>query len=307
MTARQQPRTELGAYLRRRRESTDPASLGLPRGARRVTGLRREEVATFAGVSVDYYTRLEQGRETRPSGQLLAAVSRVLHLNEVERIHLYRLAGVDVSPPAQGLSVTVSPQTRWLLDEWSMNPAFIYNDAQDIVACNALGDALYGGFSEKRNFAQMIFLDSHAAVFYREWERVALDTVGALRQAWGKPAVRPGIQRVVDALTDESDEFANMWSTHAVIGKEHREKRLRHPSVGELTLQYHDFVVPDAPDLHLLVCDAEPGSASKDALQELRSRTPTGKLTARNIPEKGDAAGRADVGSDQTFTRSTIS
>lgn len=267
--SRGRSRTVFGAYLRRLREATDPESLGLPRGQRRVSGLRREEVATFAGVSVDYYTRLEQGREENPSQQMLDSLCRVLQLNEDQRVHFHRLAGTDPAPRPAPLTTDVPREIHLLLERWSMNPAFVYNDAQDIVAVNCLGQALYQGFSSMANFAQMMFVDPHAKSFYVDWDLVALDTVGALRQAWGKPSVRPGVQEVVDRLTAADADFAQMWSGHAVIGKHRRTKRLLHPSVGEMTLEYHDFTMPDTGDLHLLVCDAEPGSRTEESLRLL--------------------------------------
>lgn len=262
-------RSELGAYLRGRREAVEPESLGLARGQRRVAGLRREEVATFAGVSIDYYTRLEQGRETSPSPQLLDALCRVFRLSEDERLHLYRLAGADVVQERSPLGTDVSPEIQGLLDRWSTNPAFVYNEGQEILAANALGRTLHQGFSRTDNFARMMFLDPFARTFYVEWERVALETVGALRQAWGKASARAGIQDLVDSLADVDADFARMWDVHVVLGKTHKTKRLLHPVVGQLTLEYHDFIVPSAQSLHLLVCDAERGSESEASLELL--------------------------------------
>ncbi|NJQ03156.1 helix-turn-helix transcriptional regulator [Streptomyces zingiberis] len=267
-------RTELGVYLRRRREAIEPESLGLARGRRRVTGLRREEVATFAGVSVDYYTRLEQGREASPSPQLLSALCRVFRLSEDERLHLHRLAGADAAQQRAPLGADVSPEIQALLDRWPMNPAFVYDEGQEILAANSLGRMLHQGFSRTDNFARMMFLDPFARVFYVEWERVARATVGALRQAWGKASVRAGIQDLVDGLADADADFAEMWDAHVVIGKSHKTKRILHPAVGQLTLEYHDFIVPAAQGLHLLVCDAPPGSTTEESLRLLGSLSP---------------------------------
>ncbi|MFE1362005.1 MULTISPECIES: helix-turn-helix transcriptional regulator [Streptomyces] len=267
-------RNELGVYLRRCREAIEPESLGLARGQRRVTGLRREEVATFAGVSIDYYTRLEQGRESSPSPQLLSALCRVFRLSEDERLHLYRLAGADVMQQQSPLSADVSPGLRGLLDRWSMNPAFVYHEGQEILAANSLGRMLYQGFASVDNFARMMFLDPFARTFYVDWERVALETVGALRQAWGKTSVRAGVQDLVDHLADSDADFAEMWDAQVVIGKSHKTKRILHPAVGPLTLEYHDFIVPGAQGLHLLVCDAQRGSRTEESLQLLGSLSP---------------------------------
>jgi transcriptional regulator with XRE-family HTH domain len=272
-------RSELGAYLRGRREAIEPETLGLARGQRRVTGLRREEVATFAGVSIDYYTRLEQGRETSPSPQLLRALCRVFRLTEDERVHLYRLAGADVVQQPSPLSEDVSLEIQGLLDRWSMNPAFVYNEGQEILATNSLGRMLYQGFSNTDNFARMMFLEPFARTFYVDWEQVALDTVGALRQAWGKASVRTDIQDLVDDLSDADADFAQMWDAHVVTGKSHKAKRLLHPAVGQLTLEYHDFVVPSGQGLHLLVCDAQRGSTTEESLQLLGSLSPDAGAT----------------------------
>ncbi|AQA03103.1 hypothetical protein BVC93_12455 [Mycobacterium sp. MS1601] len=261
--------SDLGTYLRARRHAVDPAQVGLPRGRRQVQGLRREEVATLAAISSDYYTRLEQGRETHPSAQLLDALARVLHLNTDERLHLFRLAGAD--PTARvGLGATdVLESTRALLRRWESTPAFIYNDAQDILAANDLGHALHCGFSASENFARMIFLDAEGATFFVDWEQIALATAASLRHAWGKCHSRAAVQLVVDELRSASGTFEAMWTMHHVVDKSHHTKTLQHPAVGRLTLDYHTFDLPAARDQHLLVCDATAGSASDAALRHL--------------------------------------
>ncbi|WP_412811957.1 helix-turn-helix transcriptional regulator [Saccharopolyspora sp. MS10] len=263
MAADPKRRTELGAYLRARRAAVDPADVGLPRGRRRVSGLRREEVATLAGVSVDYYSRLEQGRERHPSPQLLSSLGRVLRLDEEERLHLHRLAGADPAQATAHVARSVSAPLRGLIDRWSQNPAFVYDDAQEILAANALGRALHSGFANPDNFARMVFRDPAGASFFVEWERVASDTVGFLRQAWGKSASRSRTEAVVDELLESSVDFRRMWRAHSVIGKSHRTKTLHHPEIGRVVLEYHSFTVPDAPGQHLLICDAPAGSESE--------------------------------------------
>lgn len=263
--------SELGAYLRARRAAVDPEDVGLVRGRRRVAGLRREEVATLASVSVDYYKRLEQGRENRPSPQLLNALGRVLRLTPDEQLHLYRLAGVDPAGAAAPASRTIPAALRRLLDQWPMNPAFIFNDLQDIVAANALGAALHASFEHSDNFARMVFLDREGPRFFAEWEKVAADTVATLRQAWGRPAARGRVQPVIDELRTNSDEFARLWSSHVVSGKSHETKSLDHPEVGPLVLEYHSFEVSGISGQYLLVCQAEAGSRSEQALRLLGS------------------------------------
>jgi len=262
---------ELGKFLRIRRGLINPEDVGLPRGRRRVPGLRREEVATLAGVSVDYYTRLEQGRERHPSPSLLSALSRVLRLTADEHTHLYRLAGAD---PTQGVSSStryVAPALRQLLDQWPVNPAFLYDDVQEILATNALGAALHTGFSRADNFGRMLFLDPEGKRFFAEWDRVALDTVATLRQAWGRPAERNRVEVLVNELRSGSDEFSQMWETHTVAGKVHHNKVVDHAAVGRLFLDYHTFEVTGSVNQYLLVCRAEPGSPSEEGLKLLGS------------------------------------
>lgn len=267
-TPRQHARTDLGQYLRSRREAIDPGALDLPVGRRQVQGLRREEVAAFAGVSVDYYTRLEQGREKHPSPNLMDALSRVLQLDADETLHLYRLAGADPTPRTR--RDAASPDhLQPLIDRWPLSPAFVYNDAQDIHIANPLGGALHRGFAQPDNFAHMIFLDPHGRRFFVEWERVAADTVGVMRQAWGKLASRAGLQPIVDELRTCSSEFRELWETHEVVGKIHHTKTLEHPEVGRMTLEYRTFDIPAAHDQHLLICDAAPESDAERTLRRL--------------------------------------
>jgi transcriptional regulator with XRE-family HTH domain len=266
-----------------------PESVGLPRGRRRVAGLRREEVATLAGVSVDYYTRLEQGRERHPSPQLLDALGRVLALDVDERLHLYRLVDAD---PAQDAAIAQRPVARELvalMQRWPMNPAYVYDDAQDILATNALGAAFHAPFARADNLAAMVFVDPEGRRFFRDWETVARGTVGALRQAWGKATSRGRVAAVVAGLEDSSADFARLWRTHTVIGKGSERKRISHAGVGELTVDYLGFDIPGVPDQHLVVCDAPAGSASEDALRLL------GSLAAAGSAERGEdvAAGRS--------------
>lgn len=261
--------TDLGAYLRSRRQAVDSEQLGLPRGRRQVRGLRREEVATLASISSDYYARLEQGRETHPSTQLLNALAGVLQLTTDERLHLFRLAGADPTARLGATTGTVAESMRSLMERWSSTPAFVYNDAQDILAANELGRALHSEFSAPDNFARMIFLDPQGVQFFVEWEAIAMGTAASLRHAWGKPRSRPAVQRVVDELRNVSAAFESMWNTHSVIDKGHHTKIVHHPAVGRLILDYHSFDLPAARDQHLLVCDAAPGSTSEDALRRL--------------------------------------
>ncbi|MCV7208077.1 helix-turn-helix domain-containing protein [Mycolicibacterium canariasense] len=272
---------ELGVFLRIRRGLVRPEEVGFPRGQRRVSGLRREEVAILIGVSVDYYTRLEQGRERHPSPPLLGALSRALRLSMDEHVHLHRLAGVDSAHGISRTNRSVTPALRQLLDQWSMQPAFIYNDVQDILASNALGTVLHAGFSNADNFGRMVFLDPEGKRFFAEWDRVATDTVAALRQTWGRPSERHRIQPLIDEIRCGSAEFENLWRTHTVASKSHATKLIEHPAVGRLSLDYHTFEVTGVVDQYLLVCRAEPGGRSEQALKLLGTLSATERAKGR--------------------------
>ncbi|MFD2470418.1 helix-turn-helix transcriptional regulator [Amycolatopsis silviterrae] len=257
--------TELGDFLRARRAQRSPEDAGVHySGRRKVPGLRREEVAVLAGVNVDYYTRLEQGRETRPSGQVLDALCRALDLDLDARAHLYRLAGVvwQSAPAPQ----TVSPELRQLMDTYSQSPAFVLNRILDILATNTLADALFSPFESADNLARMTFLDPAGRQFYARWDWTAQATVANLRSA-----VDPALPSLVAELSEGSAEFRALWETHQVRGKTREPKQLVHPAVGPLTLTYQAFDVRSAPGQQLIVYLAEPGSASADALSLLNS------------------------------------
>ncbi|MGW7534354.1 helix-turn-helix transcriptional regulator [Amycolatopsis sp. NPDC054798] len=261
--------TELGDFLRARRSQRSPEDAGVRySGKRKVAGLRREEVAVLAGVNVDYYARLEQGRETRPSPQVLDALSRALDLDPDAREHLYRLAGAappDLPVPAPQ---TVSPELRQLMDSYPHAPAFVLNRVLDILAANALADALFSPFRAADNLARMTFLDPAGRQFFARWDWTAQATVANLRAAAG---LDPGLPRLVEELSEGSAQFRTLWETHQVRGKTQEPKHLVHPAVGALTLTYQAFDVRSAPGQQLIVYQAEPGSASADALALLRS------------------------------------
>ncbi|KXK63711.1 hypothetical protein AWW66_01750 [Micromonospora rosaria] len=252
--------TEFGTYLRARRARVDPEDAGLPRGRRRIEGLRREEVAALAGVSVDYYKRLEQGRERHPSTQLLGALSRVLRLTSEEQTHLHRLAGAGVLDSATAPGRPVSPALRRLLDQWETTPAFVYDDAQDILTANALGTALHAGFTRPTNFTRMIFLDPAGPRFFTEWDTIAAGNVAMLRRAWGRADARPRVQALVDDVYHRSAGFARLWDSHTVAGKPPGDKTFHHPAIGRIALTHHSFTVSETTGQHLLVYGGDPGT-----------------------------------------------
>jgi transcriptional regulator with XRE-family HTH domain len=272
----------LGEFLRARRSGLRPQDVGMPsHGVRRVAGLRREEVAVLAGVNADYYTRLEQGRERHPSPQVLDALGRALLLDTDARLHLHRLAGV--APAARGsLHVTeqVSPALRQLMDGYAHTPAFVMSRTLDLLATNALTDALYAPFTPADNLARMTFLDPAGRQFYQDWDRAAQAVVANLRQAAGFDPEQPRLGELVDTLTEHSAVFRRLWAEHSVRGKTRDAKQLLHPDVGALSLTYQSFDVRDAPGQQLVIYHAEPGSPSAHALTLLGSLHAGGRRTA---------------------------
>ncbi|WP_456153894.1 helix-turn-helix transcriptional regulator [Saccharothrix syringae] len=245
--------TELGAFLRARRARVDPADAGLPPvGRRRVTGLRREEVAVLAGVNPDYYARLEQGRERNPSPQVLDALGRALNLDADARDHLHRLAGV--TPAHRPAPAAVDPALRRLLDGYPTTPAFVLDHTSDLLASNALADALFSPFTAADNLARMVFADPAARAFYAHWDRVAEATAAHLREGFGHDPGSPRLRALVAELSGTSAEFAALWESHVVRGKTSEGgKALVHPDVGPLTLAYQAFDVRGAAGLQLVV------------------------------------------------------
>ncbi|WP_029901709.1 helix-turn-helix transcriptional regulator [Nocardia brasiliensis] len=278
---------ELGAFLRARRAQRAPEDAGvLYSGRRKVTGLRREEVAVLAGVNADYYARLEQGRETHPSPQVLDALCRALDLGPDAREHLFRLAGTTPDDTPAQVAQTVSPDLRQLMDNSPHTPAFVLNHILDVLATNALADALFSPFRAVDNLARMTFLDPAGRRFYTRWDWTAQATVANLRVAVGRTPHDPGLRRLVTELDENSPHFRTLWETHQVRGKTREPKHLMHPDVGPLTLTYQAFDVRSAPGQQLIIYQAEPATPSAHALTLLGSlhtpRAPVDTPTREN-------------------------
>lgn len=266
---------ELGDFLRSRRARISPEDVGLNSyGRRRVPGLRREEVAQLAGVSVDYYIRLEQGRGPSVSDAVLDAIARVLRLDETEHAHLRTVARPKARKASAPSVRRVRPGLRLLLDLFDRAPAFVLGRRMDVLAWNALGDAL-NGFSGlpagERNMPRQAFLAPGARELYPDWPAVAAETVAYLRLDAGLHPDDKELAALVGELSLKSEDFRRLWADHQVRAKTYGVKRMVHPVVGELTLPYETLAVPGEPELSLVVYTPEPGSETAERVALLAS------------------------------------
>ncbi|MDO9397998.1 MAG: helix-turn-helix transcriptional regulator [Herbiconiux sp.] len=283
------PHRELGEFLCRARARREPETTGLiPDGRiRRVPGLRREEVALLAGVSTDYYTRLEQGRSLSPSLQVIDALVRALGLDPAGESYLRTLvgaAGAGVSRSRPSVQ-RVRPGLHQLLDSFRTQPALILGRRTDILASNALARALFADFESMpavhRNYARWMLLDDGARDLFREWEEQARNAVEALRLDAARTPDDRGIQQLVGELSVASSEFRQWWSAHRVHQRTHGTKGLNHPLVGELDVQFETFTLPGETSQTLYVYTTEPGSASQQSLSVLASGMQTATAEGR--------------------------
>ncbi|MGA5552684.1 helix-turn-helix domain-containing protein [Streptomyces pseudogriseolus] len=272
---------ELRDFLRARRARLSPEDTGLPPGAgvRRVPGLRREEVARLAGVSVDYYVRLERGRNLNVSDSVLDAVARALRLDSTESAHLRALARPRPSrrratpePPQR-----VRPSLRLMLDRLDDVPVMILGRRTDVLAANRLARVLFTDFdalpARERNMARYLFLAPGARTRLPDWERSARDTVAALHLYTGRHRDDPALPALIGDLSLHSDEFRRWWAHHEVATCTHGTARFHHPLVGGLTLSNESFTPTDDPDLRLHLLTAEAGSPDRQALDLLAGWT----------------------------------
>lgn len=276
-------RSEIREFLTSRRAKVTPEQAGLTSsyGSRRVAGLRREEVAVLAGVSVPYYTRIERGDMNGVSDSVLEALARALQLDEAERAHLFDLARAlrptSAPPRRRAPRQRVRPSIQHLLDGLTGAAAFVHNPRLDNLAANQLGCALYSDMFSRAtgpgpvNSARYVFLDPGARDFYVDWDRAASDVVAVLRSAGGRDPYDRDLSDLVGELSTQSAEFRTRWAAHNVRFHDTGIKDLHHPVVGDITLTYNRMEVAADPGQMLMIWTAEPASKSAEALSLLGS------------------------------------
>ncbi|MFE4057230.1 helix-turn-helix transcriptional regulator [Streptomyces sp. NPDC059096] len=273
---------EIREFLATRRAKITPQQAGLPAfgGAnRRVPGLRREEVALLAGVSIDYYARLERGQLSGASEEVLEALSRALHLDDAERAHLHDLAAAQRRRPprraARKPKMPVSASLTRVLESMTDAPAFIRNGRLDILAANPLARALYAplftGSGRPVNIARFQFLDPTSRDFFPDWNAAVNTTVSLLRTEAGRAPGDAELTGLIGELVTRSDEFRAAWAKHNVRLHHTGRKPFRHPAIGEITLDFDAMELPAHPELTLTAYSAEPGTPAHDALRLLAS------------------------------------
>ena len=292
--------SELARFLSSRRAKVTPEQVGLPSyGQRRVPGLRREEVASLAGVSVDYYKRLERGNATGASDAVLEALADAMQLDDAERAHLLDLARAASPGPTRRArrpaQQRVRPVVRQILD--SINaPATVSNMRCDYLAANQLGRALYAPLFESReqppNSARFTFLDPAAQDFFIDWEKAAKDLVATLRSMAGRNPYDRALTDLVGELSTRSEAFRTWWAAHNVRHHQTGTKRLHHPVVGDLTLSYEVMEVAADTELRLAIFTAERGGPSEAAVNLLGSWTAT--------PDHNQSGSTSDVAGAST-------
>jgi transcriptional regulator with XRE-family HTH domain len=274
---------EIREFLASRRARITPERAGLPAygGRRRVPGLRREEVALLAGISVEYYTRLERGNARGVSESVVEGIARALQLDEAERAHLFDLVRTaNTTRPPQRRRVPkqhLRPSIQHILDGLTGAAAFVHNARLDNLAANRLGRALYSDMFSRAagpgpvNSARYVFLDPGAREFYADWDRAASDVVAVLRSAAGRDPYDRDLSDLVGELSTQSDEFRTRWAAHNVRFHDTGIKDLHHSVVGDITLTYNRMELAADPGQMLTIWTAEPGSRSAEALGFLAS------------------------------------
>ena len=268
--------TELGRFLRAHRTRVTPEEAGLPAGPgpRRTPGLRREELATLAGMSIDYYARLERGKEAHPSPSVVDALARVLLLDQHEHAHLRDLAvcaaRTTAPEPSTAPTSSVGPGVTLLLESLRPNPAVVVSRTLDLLAWNPGGLRLFVGMEqwpvEKRNVARWVFLNPGARTVFDHWEEQIRSCVGRLRALAGTDPDAPDLVGLVDELLAESPEFVQLWERYDVRAHTHGRKTFHLPDIGDLTLGYQSMQLEGAPGHRLVAHYADPGTPDHDKM-----------------------------------------
>ncbi len=283
---RPEHRDQIRDFLATRRAKLTPEQVGLPTsGRRRVPGLRREEVAVLAGVSTEWYTRLEKGHISGVSEEVLDAVAQALRLDQDERTYLFDLAHAARRAPSRRKDVQVPPPVQWLLDSMTMSAAFVRNGRSDLVAVNALARSVLAPVFDspttaqhgRANLARYVFLDPGSRQFFVDWDAAAVIAAALLRAEAGREPHDRALRELIGELSTLSTEFRSQWAAHDVRIRHDGTKRLWHPQVGdlELTFQSLDLPMSNRTLYDLTVYTAEPGSTSEDRLKLLASLAAT--------------------------------
>jgi transcriptional regulator with XRE-family HTH domain len=279
---------EISEFLTSRRARVSPEQAGLTSyGARRVPGLRREEVAVLAGVSVPYYTRLERGDMSGASDGVLEALAGALRLDDAERAHLFDLARAaaptGARPRRRSGKPRIRPEVQWTLDAITGAAAYVSNERLDILAANELGRALFSELytrpARPANHARFVFLDPRSESFYADWDRAARETAAILRAAAGRDPYDRDLSDLVGELATQSEAFRTHWAAHNVRFHATAVKHLHHPAVGDLSLSFNRLDIAADSGLTMFIYAAEPGTRSAEALNLLGSWAATVDLT----------------------------
>jgi transcriptional regulator with XRE-family HTH domain len=284
--------TEIREFLTSRRGRVTPEQAGLRNygGRRRVSGLRREEVAMLAGISAEYYTQLERGSVSGVSEDVLDAIVRTLQLDDIERAHLFHLVRAAKQLPVKPNRTTIPVRSgvQRVLDSMTDAAAFVRNSRLDVLSANRLGDALYADLfanpQRPANLARFVFLDARARDFYVDWDGIADAAAFNLRATAGRDPYDRALTDLVGELSMRSDDFRQRWASHDVSQYRSGTQRFRHPLVGELELAYEALAVTAAADEIIIVYTAEPDSPTQGALQRLANWSRSNQHPAR--PER---------------------
>jgi transcriptional regulator with XRE-family HTH domain len=275
----------LADFLRAKRRLLEPATVGIPaHGRRQVPGLRREELAMLAGISADYYTRLEQGRDQHPSAQVLDALASALQLDHDSTRHLHQLAQQRPARAPRRQRDNVDPTLSELIDNWPLNPAYISNKFWDVLISNPLAATVHPCYRPGHNLLRHLFLDRAAQDFYLNWHDLARSAVAALHAAAADDPTHPRLIELVGELSVRSSSFAQLWPRHDIHAKTRAIKHLHHPMVGPLALTATTLVISGTPSHQLVVFQAQQGTPDHDKLTALNTLISTPPNSDSNTP-----------------------